>query len=272
MPALTVTARDEAGNTATVNVPFAVHRPPDPPQTGALFGSSRVADLPPVVTAVDACRIYLSGTIPTSWTSRAVITDGMRKGARHFIISTKTADAAGLRRFLATKPADVTVYLTYYHEHEGNLRDGSLTLAQYDAGTRIVAGVAHEFDGVLYGPIHNGNNPAPGGGWHVGGWVEATDTSVYDFWGADCYAPDGEDPAERFAPLVAEARRRGLPLVVGETGTPQGPSQAAWCGKARAWALANDVTVCYWHSQTSSGDENWRLTDASARAFFGLTS
>jgi hypothetical protein len=270
MPALTVTARDESGNVTTLSVPFAVHRPPDPPVGAALFGSSRVADLPPVVERVDACRVYLSGSIPASWTSKSVIVDGMRRGATHFVISTKTADAAGLRRFLTTRPDGVTVYLTYYHEHEGNLRDGSLSQAQYDAGTRTVAGVAHEFENVLYGPIHNGNNPRPGGGWEVGGWVEASDTSVYDFWGADCYCPDTEDPSGRFAPLVAKSSSMGLPLVIGETGAPQGPSQAAWCGKARAWAIDHDVVACYWHSQTSSSDENWRLTDASARAWFGI--
>lgn len=260
MATVTVTARDEAGHTVTRTAQIAVRR-----TSTALFGSSRVADLPSFVEHVGATRVYSA----TSW-GKAEIVAALDRGCRAFVISTKTVDPASLRAFLRGKPSDVTVYLTYWHEHEDNLRDGSLTLAQYEAGSRTVADVAHEFEGVLYGPIHNGNNKNAAGKWVVGEWVDVSDTSIYDFWGTDIYCPDNQDPADRFAPIIAKARALGLPLVIGETGAPNGPGQAAWAAKARAWVEQHDAVACYWHSQKSSADTNWRLTDDAARVWFGI--
>jgi hypothetical protein len=247
--------------------------PPEPGVLGPAFGSSRVGYLPPVVTAVDATRIYYSGSPGQyDWTTKDEITHGLEMGSRLFVVSVKSTDAEALRTFLAGKPAGVTVLVTYEHEHEADLRKGGLTKEQYDAGTVAVAAVTREFGpDVLYGPIHNGNNPKPGGGWEVGGWVEASSANEdYEFWGSDCYCPDSQDPFERFAPMVAEAQRRGLPLVIGETGAPAGTQQAAWAERLREWTLQNGVVTCYWHSQTSSTSTDWRLSESAARAFFGL--
>jgi len=47
-----------------------------------------------------------------------------------------------LTAFLASFPDDAEVLLTYWHEHDGNLRDGSLTLADYQQGCREARQVA----------------------------------------------------------------------------------------------------------------------------------
>jgi hypothetical protein len=173
--------------------------------------------------------------------------------------------------------APENVLLTFYHEHDGNIRDGSLTIARYRQGSEQLATIAHE-RGHLYGPIHNAMvydaTKTPKWGLHQHIWAaNEADVELYDFWGVDCYSPNYEAPSPRMDPIKVYADTLGLPVLVGELGAPiNDPArQATWTRAARTWALDNTRWAMYWSSQVSATDVNWRLTDASAREWFGLT-
>lgn len=271
---------------------MATHQPDPEPAPAVKIGASFAANetLPAAVTSIDVARFFFGPDkmrTTQTWDRQAKLVKAHDTyGARTFSISFKpdagaTADRpftnpGNIERFLDTIPADVEaadVLLTFYHEHNGNLRDGSLSLALYRAGSKVVADIAHN-RGHLYGPIHNGNvrqniTTGPWGLWpEVWAQMEA-DTSLYDFWGVDCYSTNYEPPSPRMDPIRTYADSLGLPVLIGELGAPNGPQQAAWCRDARTWALGNTRWACYWSSQIS-GETNYRLTDDAAREWFGL--
>lgn len=204
-------------------------------------------------------------------------------GARSFSISVKpgsgnaldTVAQTNLRRFLASIPADVDrdeVFVTFYHEPDGNLRDGSLTLAQYLAGSRTVAAIVHEA-GMKFGPIHNGNvyvaTKTPKWGLYKEVWQANGDrdlAGLYDFWGVDCYSNEYEDPAVRMKPIADYGAELGLPVIVGELASPSADAarQAAWASKARAWCLANVHRASWWSTDV------YRMTEQTAKNWLSL--
>lgn len=261
---------------------------PEPPVLPPLLGQS-LETIPPNVKTVPAIRAYfqpddfLPGKAQILWTSTndstvKVLQKGVSLGATRFWISFKTGPETGaaamIDKFLASIPKDkgYTVYVTYFHEHNGDIRKGSLSLAKYKEGSKIVGDLAHK-NGWKFGPCHNGSvlrPDKPGWGYHPEVWAAMEgDVSQYDFWGLDGYAPNYEDPAVLFKPAADYAKSLGLPLCWGETASPVGPKQAAWATKARAWMLANCETALWWSHQ-KAGKPNYRLTEASAKAWYAL--
>lgn len=269
---------------------MATHEPePEPVMIGASFKQGE--NLPSPVTSIDVMRYFFQPgdfTRAQSWGGQANLVKAHDQyGARAFAISVKPDSSSGtpfgsasltnIRNFFQSIPDDVLeedVMITFYHEHDGNIRDGSLSIARYREGSRQLANIAHEF-GFKYGPIHNAmvydEFTTPRWGLYANIWsANEADLELYDFWGVDCYSPNYENPSPRMDPIKTYADSLGLPVLIGELGSPNGSEQAAWCAKARTWALENTKWAMYWSSQVSSATTNYRLTDAAAREWFGL--
>lgn len=267
--------------------------PPDPKpepaptvKLGAAFKQGE--NLPAAVKRIDFFRHFfqpgeMAGTTRKTWAGEANLVKAHDTyGCRTFSISFKPdgsgtpfATPANIERFLDTIPADVKpadVLLSFYHEHDGNIRDGSLSIDTYRAGSRVVADIAHK-RGMKFGPIHNAVVQASGKwGLLPAVWAaNEADLALYDFWGVDCYSPEYEDPAVRMKPIADYAKSLGLPLLIGELAAPptDAAKQTAWAKSARSWALANTRWASWWSSQLS-GKPDWRLTDGAAREWFGI--
>lgn len=227
-----------------------------------------------------------AGSSQILWTSAndntmKIVRDGIARGAKVIWFSFKdgatAAEAAKVEKFLASCPKDqgLTYMVTYFHEHNGNIRDGDLTLEEYKTGSKNVADAAHKH-GMLFGPNHNGANLKVVGGKNT--WVydpalwamHEADPTLYDFWSCDGYAKNYQDPAVLFKPAKDYADSLGLPLCWRETASPVGAQQAAWAVKARDWMRANCKVFCWWSAQKSSAEPNYRLTEASAAAWYEL--
>jgi hypothetical protein len=268
-------------------------KPPEPVPTQVLLGCSvHSGEKPPaVVTKFDFYRHFFQpGEMKTaqSWTGEKQLVQAHDTyGCRSYSISFKpdgggtsatafgAASITNMNRFLDSIPKDVKpadVYLTYYHEHDGNLKDGSLTLANYKAGSKQVADVA-KAHGMQFGPIHNGM--VYNGKWGL--WPEIwaqneADVSLYTFWGVDCYSDKYEACSPRMDPIPTYAKSLGLPVLIGEMASPinDAAKQTAWATQARAWALKNTQRASWWSSQVSATTNNYRLTDGAAKAWFGI--
>lgn len=268
---------------------------PTPPTSTNVVGAAWKSgeSLPSVVTHLDVYRYYFPpGKMKTaqSWGGDEKVAHD-KYGCRVFSVSFKpdslsanppfaAASITNLKNYLSSIPADVpreNVLVTFFHEHNGDLRDGTYTLDLYKKGSKQVADVAHSL-GMRYGPIHNGvnrkGNTATGawGLWPDAWQVCEADTSLYDFWGADCYSNKYENPSPYMDPLPAYAKSLGKPLLLGEIGAPAdaGNLQEQWCAKARTWSLQNSRWTMYWSSQVSASTTDYRLSDASAKAWFGI--
>lgn len=202
--------------------------------------------------------------------NRGRVADAYAKGCRTFSVSYKDRGQTAMNNltgFLASFPADATILLTYFHEHDGNIRDGSLSLADYRQGCREARQVADAV-GAKFGPIHNGVNLV-GGKWGVypDVWAANAPDVPVDFWGTDMYFKEYEDPADKYGPAVEYAQALGVPLVIGETAAPGGADQAPWAKAARAYLDGLDIDVhAAWWSQpyTKNGVTiDYRMTPAT---------
>jgi hypothetical protein len=255
---------------------MATHEPPKPT---ALLGTSLGKPLPVAVPEIPVLRIYYGGGAMQAgdrhdFTTHKAVQQAWDLGCRDYVVSVKNYDRDALNRWADTIPDDARIWLCYYHEHNGNIRDGSLLLAEYRAGSQAVGTFAHE-RGYDFGPIHNGANRQNGNSGPWGFWpsewakVEGA-VDLYTYWGLDGYAQNAEDPATLYAPAKDYADSLGLPLLWGEIGTPKGAAQAAWVAKAREWMAANAAVACYWNSQVNASSPDYSLTADAARAWFGI--
>jgi hypothetical protein len=259
---------------------------------GAAFHSGET--LPSPVRHIDFHRFFFPPgglSSPQKWSDQKPLVAAHDKyGARAFLISVKPDQVSNatapmsataiknIGSFFDTVPADskANTYVSFYHEHDGNIRDGSLKIGTYKAGSKQIADVVHS-KGLKYGPLHNGVNRQYGTSGAWGLWPDIwkqneADVSLYDFWAADCYSTNYEAPSPRMNPLKTYADSLGLPLLVGEMAAPitDPAKQAAWAKPARAWALANAKYAAWWSSQVSSTDPDYRLSDQAAKVWFGL--
>jgi hypothetical protein len=183
---------------------------------------------------------------------------------------------ANITAFFKSAPADVDFLVSFYHEHDGNIADGSLTVANYRAGCTQLAKIVHDA-GHLFGPNHNGMvkdaSKKPQWGLYKSIWMKnEAPLEVCDFWSADCYSENYEDPATRYQPLADYASEIGLPLFIGELGSPytDAAKQAAWAKKMRAWVEDHCAGAAWWHSQVDTTKTDWHMRDASAAAWYSL--
>lgn len=264
---------------------------PPAPVVPKVVGQS-LESVPPNVTKVDGIPAYFqpgdfaAGKAQILWSTvndntMRVVREGEALGAKTFWFSFKDgatpAEAAKIDAFLDSCPKDkgYTYLVTYFHEHNGNIRDGDLTLEEYWEGSKLVADIAHKH-GMLFGPNHNGANLKVVNGKNT--WVydpalwamHEADISLYDFWSCDGYAKNYTDPAVLFKPAADYAKSLGLPLCWRETASPAGTLQAGWAAKARTWMEENCHVFFWWSSQKSSTEPNYRLSEASAKAWYKL--
>jgi len=238
--------------------------PVEPPATPAVFGVDRGGlDLAPTGFGFFRGPYLPPGSLTKTpfvfAGNRGRVADAYAKGCRVFSVSYKDRGPVAmdnLTAFLASFPDDAEVLLTYWHEHDGNLRDGSLTLADYQQGCREARQVADAV-GAAFGPIHNGVTYV-GGKWGVNPdqWRTSDPEVACDFWGTDMYFKQYENPADLYGPAVEYATALGLPLVIGETASFNGPLQGAWAAEAHAYldSLANPVYAAWWSQPHTSGD------------------
>lgn len=287
--------KDGQNNTVTGNGAVEVQSDTQATKVGASFKSGE--NLPPSVQTIATHRHFFQSNdwgASKTWANEPNLVKAYNQyGCRVFNMSFKpTGGSTGtvpfsttvqqrIGAFLDSIPASVSrqdVLLTYYHEHDGNIRDGSLTIANYRAGSQVIADLAHA-RGMRYGPIHNGMvydaSRTPRWGLYSNIWAaNEADLSLYDFWGADCYSDNYEDPSPRMDALKTYADSLGLPLLIGEMASPidNPTAQATWATKARTWALDNTKWAHWWSSQVDpeSSNTNYRMTDQSARNWFGI--
>lgn len=260
--------------------------PVEPPATPAVFGVDRgghpagpdrvrvlPGPVPPTWVADARARLYPNvrlGRPPPNTPSqnpvrlrgdRGRVADAYAKGCRVFSVSYKDRGPVAmdnLTAFLASFPDDAEILLTYWHEHDGNLRDGSLTLADYQQGCREARQVADAV-GAAFGPIHNGVTHASRRKWGVNPdqWRASDPEVEMDFlWGTDMYFKQYENPADLYGPAVEYATALGLPLVHRETASFNGPLQGAWAAEAHTYlgSLAIPVYAAWWSQPHTSGD------------------
>ena len=238
--------------------------PVEPPATPAVFGVDRGGlDLAPAGFGFFRGPYLgpgdlLKGSLYFNAVGRR-LADAYTKGCRAFSVSYKDRGPVAmstLAAFLNQFPDDAQVFLTYFHEHDGNLRDGSLTMAQYQQGCAEARQVADD-TGALFGPIHNGVTYV-GGKWgvHPDQWAANDPDVEMDFWGTDMYFRQYENPADLYGPAVEYATALGLPLVIGETASLNGPLQGAWAAEAHTYlgSLAVPVYAAWWSQPHTSGD------------------
>lgn len=265
--------------------------PVEPPQGwGPRMGQSPEF-VAAVVASIPAARIYFqpgefsSSSTPRTWSTPAGdgsivnLQRAVTLGCTRFHFSFKDAAQAGaankIAGFVATIPDGIQATLTFFHEHNGNIRDGTLTLAQYRTGSKIIADIAHAY-GHRYGPIHNGVNrqfgsTGPWGLWPSQWAAAEADVSLYDTWMFDCYAPNTQSPESRFTIPFNYGTGLGLPVSLMETGAPPGPGQAPWAAAARQFGLGHFESTLWWSNQSSAQAIDYRLRGATAEAWYGLT-
>lgn len=238
--------------------------PVEPPATPAVFGVDRGGlDLAPTGFGFFRGPYLPPGSLTKTpfvfAGNRGRVADAYAKGCRVFSVSYKDRGPVAmdnLTAFLASFPDDAEILLTYWHEHDGNLRDGSLTLADYQQGCREARQVADAV-GAAFGPIHNGVTYV-GGKWGVNPdqWRASDPEVEMDFWGTDMYFKQYENPADLYGPAVEYATALGLPLVIGETASFNGPLQGAWAAEAHTYlgSLAIPVYAAWWSQPHTSGD------------------
>lgn len=238
--------------------------PVEPPATPAVFGVDRGGlDLAPTGLGFFRGPYLPPGSLTKTpfvfAGNRGRVADAYAKGCRVFSVSYKDRGPVAmdnLTAFLASFPDDAEILLTYWHEHDGNLRDGSLTLADYQQGCREARQVADAV-GAAFGPIHNGLTYV-GGKWGVNPdqWRTSDPEVACDFWGTDMYFKQYENPADLYGPAVEYATALGLPLVIGETASFNGPLQGPWAAEAHAYlgSLAIPVYAAWWSQPHTSGD------------------
>lgn len=254
--------------------------PPDPEPEGGLLGSSLGQPLPIVVPTLFVNRAYYQPGQMAKGQKRKFLDHSAIKqaynqlGCRTFVVSFKDDDPAALTYWADSVPNDVRVYVTYFHEHDGNLRDGSLTLSKYQTGMGRVADMAEAY-GFEFGPIHNGMvydaAKTPKWGFYPSIWEKnSADMNRYTYWGVDGYCEKYEDPAVRYKPAFDYAESLDLPCVFGEIGAPKGSQQAPWAKKARTVMLEEAAVCCYWNNQVDASKPDWSLGADAAHEWFGV--
>ena len=253
----------------------------------ALIGSSTELAFPIVVPSMASYRHYFqpddwSGTKQPRFTTEAKLKAAYDTyGVRDVSISFKPGyTATKVRTFLASCPADLRPWGTFFHQHDMDIANGSLTIAAYRAGCYEIADLMHEA-GHLFGPIHNGSTRQGGApssdttkpwGYWIDVWkMRSAPLEVCDFWGFDTYAETYQAPVPRLNPVLTYQAEHGLPLLVGETGAPNtnDASQALYATRFRGWCLEHTSLACWWHNQFT-GKPPYPMTANTARAWFAL--
>jgi hypothetical protein len=246
---------------------------PQPEPTVTLIGSN-LANPIPTDADLQVTRVYFdpgsfTSTTQPTFQNKASCRDAYAMGCRVFVVSVKDYTPAAQTRigaFLDTVPADAEILFSFFHEHEGNIDDGDFTYAQYVERFDQACAPARA-RGIKTGPIHNGMSMVAGK-WVWGNYREP-DLSKCQFWGTDCYDKNAKGVGI-YSEWLTYAKTTGLPIVVGEHGQPQGPTQTTYAKDARELFIREGVfAACWWHQQFT-GNPNYVMTPATQAAWFGL--
>lgn len=263
---------------------------------GTLFGSSMsnsggsaadsMREIDKAFGRVPVVRQFSSG-LPDSWNSdkmqamkgRTISTSFKAKPQQ---ILAGTYDAQ-LRAWFAAAPADSIIYWTYYHEPEGEIKDGLFTASDYRAAWRRIAGIADQACKpnmfatlILTGWTANPASKQDYRDYYPGG--DVIDVLAFDSYNG-VKDPDRTyyaSPEEMYGNIVAIAQREGKPFAIPETGSrllrgDDGTRRAQWLKDIGAYLEQRDsLFVTYFQSDRTV---NWRLDDPpSRRAWTDLVS
>lgn len=215
---------------------------PKPPVSTCVFGSSLGVPLPDPSTVLPAFRYYQPGA---TWDGK--LAAQYKTGTRVFVIDTYKNTPTQLANLCKTAPADAVLYITVKHEPDDDIDAGTLSVATWVANMNAAGKAIKGLPNVFFGPIHNG--------WQPDDWApheQGLDWSLITFWGADRYSHNYEDPKTQFEGIRAYAASKGLPLVIGETGsdTTDVAKQKAFAAQVHAWGsdpANNAAVICWWN-------------------------
>jgi hypothetical protein len=253
MTILTATVTDASGGTASAVATFTVG-----PATGTAFGASinQAADLDRWWTTtgkrLPVVRVFDPDTLPATWAA-----DGRLSAlpvGTVVVLSFKTGTPAAVTAFLKTRPAGQVVYVSYHHEPEDDVENGSLALADYRAAW------------AAYGPAIRAAGCIPTlilMDWTLNPSSNRNWRSYYVVGAVDCIAWDSYNPGRKqkppgytdyaakiIPPIKAVSAETGLPWGLGEYGSPIigiDTDRVAWVRATRqVLADGGALWACWW--------------------------
>ncbi|WP_068256495.1 hypothetical protein [Janibacter corallicola] len=223
---------------------------------------------------------HFSPGLPFAWNSRkAELLDG-RTLVVSFKVNPKRITSGSLdsffRKWFATAPEDQTIYWSYFHEPEDNIRAGEFTAAQYRAAWRHLDRLADKqhkpnMSSTLIltewtmDPLAKRDYHAFDAGHDV---VDAIAFDAYNgVW--DPQRDYYERPRVLLGNIVRAMERDGRPWGIAEIGSrvvpgDDGTGRAKWLTDIGRYARSHDALfVTYFHTSARS---DWRLKDSHSRA------
>ena len=182
-------------------------------------------------------------------------------------------DDAALSHFFDTAPTGNPIYWSYYHEPEGNIRDGEFTLADYKAAWAHVvslANAAHNPD--LHSTLILGGydfSPSAHRNWKDylpgGGIISTLGWDAYPPGSAKNENPIAAAPDTFMAQEIAAAKSVGLPYGFAEFGLSTAAGRPAWLSDVGNYLLhSGAVFATYFNGNAQY--PTLKLTDAASAA------
>ena len=184
-------------------------------------------------------------------------------------------DDAALSHFFDTAPTGNPIYWSYYHEPEGNIRDGEFTLADYKAAWAHVvslAKAAHNPD--LHSTLILGGydfSPSAHRNWKDylpgGGIISTLGWDAYPPGSAKNENPIAAAPDTFMAQEIAAAKSVGLPYGFAEFGLSTAAGRPAWLSDVGNYLLhSGAVFATYFNGNAQY--PTLKLTDAASVAIW----
>jgi hypothetical protein len=184
-------------------------------------------------------------------------------------------DDAALSHFFDTAPTGNPIYWSYYHEPEGNIRDGEFTLADYKAAWAHVvslAKAAHNPD--LHSTLILGGydfSPSAHRNWKDylpgGGIISTLGWDAYPPGSAKNENPIAAAPDTFMAQEIAAAKSVGLPYGFAEFGLSTAAGRPTWLSDVGNYLLhSGAVFATYFNGNAQY--PTLKLTDAASVAIW----
>jgi len=222
---------------------------------------------------VKVARIYFQGMANATWKDKR-IQRAIADGCTAFVLTCKDKNLANSEKFLAAIPAGYTVYYGAFHEPENNIDDPKS--AQYAAWAAEWRTLQEKLapivraHGAIPTTITQGSTLWGLKGRKVTDWMPAKGS--IDVFAFDSYL-NGYDPVQYVAKMVAAAKLAGAKATaVGETGIAEKtPERLKQLTTFKAELVKAKVPfACYWDSQVSAAEPDFRWDTATANAWLGL--
>lgn len=259
--------------------------PPSRGDSGTLFGASVYQGSQSWEAAVAASdqrfgrheviRVFHPG-LPNAWPGRS------GSVGRPVVVSFKAPPAqvvAGnhddeLLSWFRNAPRDRTIWWSYWHEPEDDVKSGSITAQQWREAYRRIAGLAARADNPMLRStvILMCWTANPNSGRSLNDFFPGRD--VVDTIGWDCYNKSDSylDPQTMFARAIAASRNFGVGFGIAELGSKlrggdsNGAERAAWLRRVGAHLAGEGAEfVTYFDSLVPGGD--FRLDAAGQQAW-----